>query len=310
MSKILVVFGATGQQGGSVANYVLNDPQLSKEFKVRAVTRDPSQPAAQALEQKGAEVVKGDANDKESIKLAVQGAHTVFGITASVFDEHLKTREYAQGKAMADAAVAAGVQYFIFSTLPNATRISGGKFKHAEHFDVKEEIEQYIRSQPIKSAFFAPGLFMQNFSNVMAPLPVGDGTYAISNVATPQTKLPLIDIVADAGKYVGAILAEPDKYEGKLVFAFTSLTSFEEIVKAISKATGKTVKYNQLPVEVFKGFFPPSAADDMIDMFLYYQDFGYYGPQTENLVASAGQNARGKQTTFEEFLDKNPLSLQ
>ena len=42
MSKVLVVFGATGQQGGSVVNCVINDPELSKLYKVRGVTRDPS----------------------------------------------------------------------------------------------------------------------------------------------------------------------------------------------------------------------------------------------------------------------------
>jgi uncharacterized protein YbjT (DUF2867 family) len=46
MSKLLVFFGATGNQGGSVVNFVLNDPTLSKEYKIRAVTRDPYKPAA------------------------------------------------------------------------------------------------------------------------------------------------------------------------------------------------------------------------------------------------------------------------
>jgi uncharacterized protein YbjT (DUF2867 family) len=58
MSKILVVFGATGNQGGSVIRSVLADPKLSKEFKIRGVTRDPSKPAAQKLAEQGVEVVK------------------------------------------------------------------------------------------------------------------------------------------------------------------------------------------------------------------------------------------------------------
>ena len=57
MSKILTVFGATGNQGGSVINHVLAHPQLSKTYKIRAVTRDASKPSALALKEKGAEVV-------------------------------------------------------------------------------------------------------------------------------------------------------------------------------------------------------------------------------------------------------------
>jgi uncharacterized protein YbjT (DUF2867 family) len=111
MSKVLVVFGATGQQGGSVVNCVINDPELSKQYKVRGVTRDPSKLAAQSLQQRGVEVVKGDADDKESLKQVMQGSHTVFAITTTVYDDQTKPREIAQGKALVDAAVAAGVEY-------------------------------------------------------------------------------------------------------------------------------------------------------------------------------------------------------
>lgn len=57
MSKILTVFGATGNQGGSVINAVLADPALSKEFKIRGITRDKSKPAAKALADRGVEMV-------------------------------------------------------------------------------------------------------------------------------------------------------------------------------------------------------------------------------------------------------------
>jgi uncharacterized protein YbjT (DUF2867 family) len=56
--KTVVVFGATGIQGGSVAKALLNDPISARHFKIRAVTRDPTKPAAKALVVRGAEVVK------------------------------------------------------------------------------------------------------------------------------------------------------------------------------------------------------------------------------------------------------------
>ncbi|KAK9315524.1 hypothetical protein V1524DRAFT_447164 [Lipomyces starkeyi] len=187
MSRLLVVFGATGQQGGSVANFVVSDPELSKQYKVRGVTRDPSKPAAQTLQQKGVEVVKGDLNDERSIKQALQGAHIA------------KSREVRQGKAIADEAVAAGAQYFIYSTESHAGKISGGKYL-VDAYDAKADLEQD---------------FMQNFGGMLAPRPAGDGTYAIANIHTPEAKFPWLDVVDDTGKFVGAILAEPEKYEGK-----------------------------------------------------------------------------------------------
>jgi uncharacterized protein YbjT (DUF2867 family) len=57
MSKLITVFGATGNQGGSVITHLLNDNLISKEFRIRGITRDTSKPAAQELAKKGVEVV-------------------------------------------------------------------------------------------------------------------------------------------------------------------------------------------------------------------------------------------------------------
>ena len=237
MSKLLVVFGATGNQGGSVANYVLQDPELSKQFKVRAVTRDPASGPSQSLANSGAEVVKGDVDDADSITAALKGAHTIFLPTVSVYDDQLRPRELRQGKTVADAAVAAGASYFIYSTLINTEAFTGGKIKHMQHFDTKYDVEQYIRGLPIKSAFFAPGTFMQNFVTHMAPKPLGDGTYALFNFVPTKATFPLIETAGDGGKYVGAVLAEPEKYEGKVFWAATELKSLDEVAEIMTKVT-------------------------------------------------------------------------
>lgn len=57
MSKLLTVFGATGNQGGSVIKAVLADAVLSKEYKIRGITRDVTKPAAQALTAQGVEMI-------------------------------------------------------------------------------------------------------------------------------------------------------------------------------------------------------------------------------------------------------------
>jgi uncharacterized protein YbjT (DUF2867 family) len=55
--KVLVVFGATGVQGGSVVKAFLGDSKLRDAWTVRGVTRDVSKPSAKTLEAQGAETI-------------------------------------------------------------------------------------------------------------------------------------------------------------------------------------------------------------------------------------------------------------
>jgi uncharacterized protein YbjT (DUF2867 family) len=57
MAKLLTVFGASGNQGGSVIKAVLADNVLSKQFRIRAVTRDTSKAGMKELAEKGVEIV-------------------------------------------------------------------------------------------------------------------------------------------------------------------------------------------------------------------------------------------------------------
>lgn len=92
--KILVVFGATGNQGGSV---------IKCQFKIRGITRDPSKPNAQALTAKGVECVAADINSRDQIKSALQGAYAVFAAT-NYWDKMDAELEMKQGRNVADVA--------------------------------------------------------------------------------------------------------------------------------------------------------------------------------------------------------------
>lgn len=313
MSKTLAIFGATGQQGGSVVNYVLSDPELSQRYKIRAITRDIDSEKAKQLKQK-VEVVQGDVSDRASVEAALTGAHTVFAMTTPSLDPNGLEIEYNNCKTIADVSVEKGLEYIIFSTLPAVEKISGGKYTKVTPFDAKAKAEEYIRGLPIKSAFYCPGTFMENFESqfFLAPRKASDGTWVMSRNASPKTRYPLIDAVGDTGKFIGAILAEPDKYEGEVFHAATATYSLEDIVATISKTTGKTVVYKQISTEEFTknlSMIGPVLAEIFAEAFKYQEEFNYFGPDEEDLVAWAAKNARGKLSTFEEYLTAHPLQL-
>ena len=312
MSKVLAVFGATGQQGSSVVNHVLDDPELSPEFKIRAITRDVNSDKAKQLSEKKVEVVQGDGSDRASLELALAGVHTVFAMTTPSFGPDGLEVEYNVAKTIADVAVEKGAKYIIFSTLPAVKVISGGKYTAVTPFDAKAKAEQYIRGLPIKSAFFSGGFFMENFHSqpFLNPQKASDSTWVLARPVSGQTKLPYIDAVGDTGKFVGAILAEPDKYEGKVFCAAVALYTLEEIAAILSRATGKTVVYKQISLEEFKKGLP-FAPDLFAEGYSFAVEFGgYFGPDSEKSVAWAAKNIRvGKLTTLEEYLTAHPPQL-
>ena len=217
-------------------------------------------------------------------------------------------KEVAQGKAVADQSVAAGAQYLIYSTVPSPAKLTNGKFP-VDSFDCKDDVKTYIESLPIKSAFFAPGCFMQNFHGHMGPRPGPDGQLAITSFVKPDTPYPLIDNAGDTGKYVGAILAKPDKYAGETFSSATWIYTIAEIAEVMSKTCGKPVKYNQVPKEVFAKFSPDANRDTLLNMLSYFEYCGYYGPESKRLVDWAASHARGTPSTFEDYLQREPLKV-
>ncbi|KIW07991.1 uncharacterized protein PV09_01890 [Verruconis gallopava] len=315
MSQLLVVFGATGTQGGSVVDHVLNDPELSAMYRIRGITRDIDSAKARQLVEKSVDVVKADALDRQSLEKALAGAHTVFIVTAPALKPSEVSVEYNMAKAIADVSVQQGAQYIIFSTLTNITEISGGKYTRVYPYDAKARAEKYIRSLPVKSAFFCGAAFMSNFQEqkFLGPEQAPDGTWVFSRHNSPTVPYALIDGAGDTGKFVGAILAEPDKYEGKTFCAAQGFYTLEEACRLISRSSGKTVVYKQVSPEDFWKGLAAKVGDDIADIFLdgfsFYEEFGAFGPGTEEKAKWAKENARGKLRTFEEFLDANPFQL-
>jgi hypothetical protein len=148
MSKLVVVVGATGTQGGSVVDALLADPS---SYRVRGITRNPQSDNAQALAAKGAEIVTADLNDESSLVAAFAGANVIFAVT-DFFEPAMKSGieegkkvEFAQATNMIKAAKKTPtLEQYIWSTLPNANALSKGKYS-VPFFDNKSAVDDYIR---------------------------------------------------------------------------------------------------------------------------------------------------------------------
>lgn len=305
-SKIITVFGATGLQGGSVVKSILASPTLS--YKIRAVTRDPSKPNAQALASQGVELVKADLEDAESVKHALQGSHAVFAVT-NYWEKASKEGEIKQGKTIADASKAVGVKHLIWSALPAVTKLTNGALTKVEHFDSKAVVAEYIESMKgdMVSTYFMPGFYMKNIKTMIKPNQDG-----IAQFTQPwdgkDTKVALFDSGTDSGTFVAGILSQdPKAVNGLYVQAVSQWLTPNEIVQTISKAAGTEVKFQQVPDKVYQGFLPPAVAEELTQNMVLVRDYSYYGVGSDQDQAQIDQKvlSGAKTVSWEQYVQEN-----
>ncbi|KAL6359887.1 hypothetical protein LRP88_07315 [Fusarium phalaenopsidis] len=299
MSKILTVFGATGNQGGSVVRAILNDPALSKEFKIRGITRDVSKPAAKDLASKGVEVVAADMNTLEQAAPAVKDAHTVFLVT-NYWETEKGNGEIAQGKVVADACKAAGVKHLIFSSLLDTNKISGGRLTHIKHFEGKAEIEEYIRKINIPATFVLPGFFMSNLFTMIRKNEEGGYAWSLP-VSGDKAQVPLFNSGDDNGKFVKAAIKHFPDTLNKRIYAATNYYTPNRIISEFSEVIGKPATFDQIPSDAFKSFLSPHVAQEMLENMLLLEDPGYYNKAD---LKESADLLDDKPTTWKEFVQK------
>src|SRR5713226_9539962 len=152
--KTIAVTGSAGNQGGAVARRM-----LAEGWRVRALTRDPAKTAAQALAAQGTELVAGNMDRPEELAAAFQGADAVFSIQNDRLPNVGIEGIVRQGHAVLDAAKAAGVRHFIFSSVGGANRGAGQK-----HSAAKYQIEQRVQASRLPYTILRPSFFMENFN--------------------------------------------------------------------------------------------------------------------------------------------------
>ncbi|KAJ4249797.1 hypothetical protein NW762_012139 [Fusarium torreyae] len=302
MPKLLTIFGVTGQQGHALARYILDTRPLRSTFTLRGVTRDVSKPAAVALKDEGVDIVEADMNTRPTLDKAVADSDVVFAMT-NFWDRCSAEVDIAQGKAIADAAVDAGVSQIIWSSLPSVSKMSEDEKVRVEHFETKAQVEEYIRTLDIKSTFFMPGWFMQNHVSILKPTKVDDGTYVFSMPWTPDTELPLIDI-RDTGKYLAPALLDPDFYHGKRLTCATAFYTLSDMVDTWTRITGTTVKLC-VPQNVDDhAVLSQPPKHEGVNATAHIMQYGYFGPTgKDDLMWTISQLAE-QLTSWEDFVRK------
>ncbi|KAL1683476.1 hypothetical protein EV122DRAFT_273126 [Schizophyllum commune] len=261
MSRIATVFGATGVTGSSVVHALLKDGT----FKPRAVTRNANSESARKLAELGCEIAIADLGDKEAIKKAVSGAECVFLVTLPF----TPLSEVVQGSNVVDASKEAGVKFFVFSTLPNMTVLSNGKYS-GPHWDDKATIQKYLEASGLANASVGTGDFLENL-HTKYPLEKTETGYKLHTFAQPHATYVHSWITRDMGPTVAALMKHYSTHSaeiiGKTFVVAVERSSVKDFAAHLSKGLGRPVEVD--PV----GKFGIDAVDNM---FAFCTEFETY----------------------------------
>lgn len=254
-SPVIAVVGATGNQGGSVVQALLDG-----DVRVRALVRDPAKPASQALAARGVELAVGDLADEASLGTFLDGADAVFAMTTPFTDG--TERETSTGIAIADAAARAGVPHLVYSSVGGAERDS-----RVPHFESKRRVEEHIESLGIHHTFLRPVFFMDNFSRYSTS--VEEGQIVVRMAMRGDIPLQMI-AVRDLGKAAAAILLGGSAIEGGSVEIAGDELTGTQIAQAMGQYAGLPARYEALSLEAV------ASNGDQAAMFRWFAETPAY----------------------------------
>jgi uncharacterized protein YbjT (DUF2867 family) len=253
-TRLIAVVGATGNQGGSVV-----DALIEQGLGVKALVRDPNTLAARALHDRGVALVRGDLTDPASLESLLGDVDGVFAMSTPVDGADV---EVTAGIAIADAAARVGVAHTVFSTVGGAERNTG-----IAHFESKRRVEEHIESLGLHATFLRPVFFMENLNGfgvgieqgqVVLRLPLPDG-------------IPLQMVaVRDIGQAAAAILKGGTAVEGGSIEIGGDALTGTQIAHAIGARLALPGRYEAIPLAAVASY------GDTADMFRWFAETPAY----------------------------------
>ncbi|KAH6880549.1 nucleoside-diphosphate-sugar epimerase family protein [Thelonectria olida] len=241
MSRALLITGATGKQGGSVISSLL---ARNADFKILAVTRNSSSPAAQRLAAKSTRIslVQGDLNDTESIFEAAKKATStpiwgIFSVQLPAMNKKGPIIEEAQGKALVDSALNHGVKHFVYSSVDRHGAQSINNQTKIPHFASKHRVEYHLIDKTKKSdmswTILRPVAFMENFQ----PGFVGK-VFATAWRDTVKSRGLQLVSTEDIGAFAALSFLDPERFAAQSISLAGDELTYEQLVEAFKKTTG------------------------------------------------------------------------
>ncbi|ASC71609.1 putative NAD-dependent epimerase [Halomicronema hongdechloris C2206] len=235
MQKRVLVYGATGVQGGPVVSQL-----LKAGFTVRLLVRDRHK--AEFWQQAGAELAFGDLGDHPSLEKANRDVDRVFLQLPLEFTETV----FEYGRNAIEAAQEAGVELLVFNTSVLVPEAKTG----VKALDLKHDVECYLRESGLPYIILRPTFYMENLAAPWSiPSIMQQGTVAYP---MPSDFCASWISVEDMAAYVVQALKNPELADSVFNIGGPEVLAAEDIAKKFAHALNRQIDYYPIPLNQFE----------------------------------------------------------
>ena len=298
MANLILVTGAAGRVGG--IGRAVTELLLQQGKAVRAMVRNEDE-RAQALRDMGAEVVVGNLLDLDSMHRVIDGCDTMyFGM--SVSDDYLAA-------TVNTAAVAKhhGVKAFINMSQMTVAQMSITETTPSPQHKLQWLSEQALNWSGLPVVHVRPTVLLEGFFLILTPGSVRE---------TNQIRLPFGEgktspvAVEDVARVIAALLANPQPHIGKIYhLTGPQSESMDFYAQEYSKALGRTITYQDIPVEPWReGLLQRGLPAHLVNHLAAMADLhrtGHYDRMSDDVFVLTGQ----KPLSMQEFVRKNAATF-
>ncbi|KAJ5295255.1 hypothetical protein N7508_010076 [Penicillium antarcticum] len=275
---IVLITGATGKQGGSVINSLI---EKDASFKILAVTRDVNSAPAKKVAQKSSNItlIQGNLDDPGAIfeNVKRETSEPVWGVFSVQTANPRNDDERRQGIALVDESLKQDVKFFVYSSVDRGGPKSDTNPTPVPHFIHKHEIEKHLeektRGTSMDWTILRPVAFYENFTN--------DYFGKVFTTAWQMTlKGKPLQLIAtsDIGFFGAAAFMNPEAWKNHALSLAGDELTFEAMSEIFERETGKKVPTTfRLPVWLMM-----AAVKEFGVMFRWFYDEGY-GADIETL---------------------------
>lgn len=251
---MILVVGATGRLGGSIARALLDSGNT-----VRALVRDGS-----SFDDARAETVPGDLKDPDSLRKACQGADVVVTTANAIAPRHaedtIESVDRSGNRNLIAAAQAEGVRHFVFVS------VLGAGADHVVPFiRAKGETEQALRDSGLSWTILQPDPIMDVwFPFIIGPALEGGPVTLVGEGKQRHSMVAMQDIVA----YAVAAVEQKEAANRVLAIGGEPVT-WRDVVDTFAEVLGRQIPVQTVPPGEPVPGLPDFVAELLASLELY-----------------------------------------